>query len=102
MVFAVYWFLNKTRAGLVLRAVGENDISARSIGYSVIGVRYGGDRLRRRDGGHRGQLFLDGDHAAVGGGHDGGARLDRAGAGGVLRLAGGPAARRAPISSACS
>ena len=41
MVFAVFWFLNKTRAGLVLRAVGENDISARSIGYSVIGVRYG-------------------------------------------------------------
>ena len=41
MVFAVYWFLNKTRAGLVLRAVGENDVSARSIGYSVVGVRYG-------------------------------------------------------------
>jgi simple sugar transport system permease protein len=40
-VFAVYWFLNRTRSGLVLRAVGENDISARSIGYSVIGVRYG-------------------------------------------------------------
>jgi simple sugar transport system permease protein len=40
-VFAVYWFLNRTRAGLVLRAVGENDVSARSIGYSVIGVRYG-------------------------------------------------------------
>ena len=40
MVGVVYWFLNKTRAGLVLRAVGENDVSARSIGYSVIGVRY--------------------------------------------------------------
>ena len=40
-VFGVYWFLNRTRAGLVLRAVGENDLSARSIGYSVIGVRYG-------------------------------------------------------------
>ena len=40
-VFAVYWFLNRTRAGLVLRAVGENDVSARSIGYSVVGVRYG-------------------------------------------------------------
>ena len=39
-VFGVYWFLNRTRAGLVLRAVGENDVSARSIGYSVIGVRY--------------------------------------------------------------
>jgi simple sugar transport system permease protein len=40
-VFGVYWFLNRTRAGLVLRAVGENDVSARSIGYSVAGVRYG-------------------------------------------------------------
>ena len=40
-VFAVYWFLNHTRSGLVLRAVGENDLSAHSIGYSVIGVRYG-------------------------------------------------------------
>jgi simple sugar transport system permease protein len=40
MVGLVAWFLNRTRAGLVLRAVGENDLSAHSIGYSVIGVRY--------------------------------------------------------------
>ncbi len=40
MVFAVAWFLKRTRAGLVLRAVGENDHSAHSIGYSVIGIRY--------------------------------------------------------------
>ena len=40
MVFATGWFLNRTRAGLVLRAVGENDLSAHSIGYSVVGVRY--------------------------------------------------------------
>ncbi len=40
LVFAVWWFLKKTRAGLILRAVGENDLSAHSIGYSVIGVRY--------------------------------------------------------------
>lgn len=40
MVFAVRWFLKSTRAGLILRAVGENDLSAHSIGYSVIGVRY--------------------------------------------------------------
>ncbi len=40
MVFAIWWFLHKTRAGLILRAVGENDISAHSIGYNVIGVRY--------------------------------------------------------------
>lgn len=40
MVAAVAWFLKSTRVGLVLRAVGENDNSAHSIGYSVIGVRY--------------------------------------------------------------
>jgi general nucleoside transport system permease protein len=40
MVGLVWWFLNRTRAGLILRAVGENDLSAHSIGYSVIGVRY--------------------------------------------------------------
>lgn len=40
MVPVVAWFLNRTRAGLILRAVGENDLSAHSIGYSVIGVRY--------------------------------------------------------------
>ncbi len=40
LVFAVWWFLKKTRAGLILRAVGENDLSAHSIGYSVVGVRY--------------------------------------------------------------
>jgi ABC-type uncharacterized transport system permease subunit len=40
MTAAVAFFLKKTRAGLVLRAVGESDTSAHSIGYSVIGVRY--------------------------------------------------------------
>ncbi|MGB7977124.1 MAG: ABC transporter permease [Roseiarcus sp.] len=40
MVFAVGWFLNRTRAGLILRAVGENDLSAHSIGYPVIAIRY--------------------------------------------------------------
>jgi simple sugar transport system permease protein len=40
LVVAVWWFLKKTRAGLILRAVGENDMSAHSIGYSVVGVRY--------------------------------------------------------------
>jgi ABC-type uncharacterized transport system permease subunit len=34
------WFLNRTRAGLVLRAVGEAPHSARAIGYPVIRIRY--------------------------------------------------------------
>lgn len=33
-------FLNHTRAGMVLRAVGESDASAHAIGYDVIRVRY--------------------------------------------------------------
>ena len=40
MVVVVWWFLQRTRAGLILRAVGENDLSAHSIGYPVIGIRY--------------------------------------------------------------
>jgi general nucleoside transport system permease protein len=40
MTVLVAWFLARTRGGLILRAVGESDISAHSIGYSVIGVRY--------------------------------------------------------------
>lgn len=37
---AVLWFLYRSRAGLVLRAVGESPASAHSIGYPVIGIRY--------------------------------------------------------------
>jgi ABC-type uncharacterized transport system permease subunit len=36
----VAWFLVRTRAGMILRAVGESDVSAHSIGYDVILVRY--------------------------------------------------------------
>ena len=39
-VAAVAWFLNGTKWGLVLRAVGENQDAAHAIGYSVIGIRY--------------------------------------------------------------
>jgi len=37
---AVAWFLKRSRAGLILRAVGEADGSAHSIGYDVIRIRY--------------------------------------------------------------
>jgi simple sugar transport system permease protein len=39
MVFVTWWFLRRTRQGMILRAVGENDLSAHSIGYSVRGYR---------------------------------------------------------------
>jgi ABC-type uncharacterized transport system permease subunit len=40
LVAGVTWFLFRTRAGLVLRAVGDNHVSAHSLGYRVILVRY--------------------------------------------------------------
>ncbi|MBB4284949.1 ABC transporter permease [Roseospira goensis] len=36
----VSWVLYRTRAGLVVRAVGENHHAAHAIGYPVIGIRY--------------------------------------------------------------
>ncbi len=39
LVFLVTWFLNTTRSGLVLRAVGENHDAAHAIGTPVVGVR---------------------------------------------------------------
>lgn len=40
MTFGVAWFLKRSRAGLVLRAVGESAESAHSIGHPVQLVRY--------------------------------------------------------------
>ncbi len=40
LFWAVLWFLARSRAGLVLRAVGESPSSAHAIGYPVIRIRY--------------------------------------------------------------
>ena len=40
LAFAVAWFLKSTRAGLILRAVGENHHAAHNIGYPVIKIRF--------------------------------------------------------------
>jgi simple sugar transport system permease protein len=37
---ATWWFLNRTRAGLILRAVGDSQDAAHAIGYRVIPIRY--------------------------------------------------------------
>lgn len=37
---AMQWFLNHTRAGLLVRAVGESPHAAHSLGYPVIAIRY--------------------------------------------------------------
>ena len=41
MFIVIGWFLYKTRAGLVLRSVGESPAVAHSVGFPVVGVRYG-------------------------------------------------------------
>lgn len=40
MVIVVWWFLSKTRAGLILRAVGDSHDAAHAMGYSVIKIRF--------------------------------------------------------------
>lgn len=40
LTVGVWWFLKRSRAGMVLRACGDSDVSAHSIGYDVIRVRY--------------------------------------------------------------
>ncbi|WP_458792410.1 ABC transporter permease [Yoonia sp. MH D7] len=39
LVAATWYFLNKTRGGLILRAVGENHDAAHALGYKVVRVR---------------------------------------------------------------
>src|SRR5258708_34517298 len=41
MFGVIGWFLYKTRAGLVLRSVGESPSVAHSVGFPVVGARYG-------------------------------------------------------------
>ena len=40
MMFAVIWFLYRSRPGLILRGIGEAPESAHAIGYPVIRIRY--------------------------------------------------------------
>jgi general nucleoside transport system permease protein len=39
LVIAIWWFLYRTRAGLILRAIGDNDASAHALGYPVLKIR---------------------------------------------------------------
>lgn len=40
LVIAVHYFLFRTRAGLVIRSVGDSHASAHALGINVIGIRY--------------------------------------------------------------
>jgi len=39
LVVGIWWFLYRTRGGLVLRAVGDNHTSAHALGYPVLKIR---------------------------------------------------------------
>jgi len=39
LVVGIRWFLYRTRAGLILRAVGDNHLSAHALGYPVLRIR---------------------------------------------------------------
>ena len=39
LIVAIWWFLYRTRSGLVLRAVGDNHASAHALGYPVLTIR---------------------------------------------------------------
>ncbi|MGM4929076.1 ABC transporter permease [Tardiphaga sp. 619_E2_N8_5] len=39
LIIGMSWFLYRTRAGLVLRAIGDNHVSAHALGYPVLKIR---------------------------------------------------------------
>jgi ABC-type uncharacterized transport system permease subunit len=39
LMAGIWWFLHRTRAGLILRAVGDNHLSAHALGYPVLRIR---------------------------------------------------------------
>jgi general nucleoside transport system permease protein len=39
LIIGVWWFLYRTRAGLILRACGDNHVSAHALGYGVLKIR---------------------------------------------------------------
>jgi simple sugar transport system permease protein len=39
LIIGVWWFLYRTRGGLILRACGDNHVSAHALGYGVLKIR---------------------------------------------------------------
>jgi simple sugar transport system permease protein len=39
LIVAIWYFLYRTRAGLILRAIGDNHVSAHALGYPVLKIR---------------------------------------------------------------
>jgi ABC-type uncharacterized transport system permease subunit len=98
LTFGLIWFLYRTRAGLVLRSVGESPESAHALGYPVRRIRFmaviAGGALCGLAGAYLSTVYTP----AVGRGHGRGPRLDRAGAHHLRHLAAhSRAAGRLPV-----
>jgi simple sugar transport system permease protein len=87
LVIGVSLFLRRTRPGLILRAVGENDASAHAIGYPVIAIRYAA-------------IAFGGALAGLGGAYFSLALTPRAAAGSHSRSSSSPPGGRAACCSA--
>ena len=89
LVAAVWAGLKYTRAGLILRAVGENHDAAHALGYKVVRVRVLAIAVRRCLRRTWRGLSQPRSGAAMDRGHDRRCGLDRAGAGCLRQLEGG-------------
>ncbi len=94
LVVGVWFFLYRTRAGLILRAVGDNHASAHALGYPVLQDPDARGDVRRRLRRARGRLSAARLYAVLHSRHDRRARMDRAGAGRVRLMAAGAAGDR--------
>ena len=83
----VAWALGRTRAGLVLRAVGEDAQSAHALGHNVLLVRTGAVLFGGMMSGLAGACLSAGRNADVDGGAERRPGLDCARLGGVRRVA---------------
>ena len=90
LIVAIWFFLYRTRAGLVLRAVGDNHTSAHALGYPVLKIRLLAVLFGGGCAGPRRRLSAARLYAVLGLGHDRRARLDRARARGVRLVAAVP------------
>ena len=94
LVVFLWWYIYRTRAGLRLRAIGERPEAADAMGVDVARLR----AMYVIAGGVAGRAGwsgdLAGDESRLDGRDDGGARLDRGGAGDLRRLEPGAGRRR--------
>ncbi len=94
LVAGIWWFLYRTRAGLVLRAVGDNHTSAHALGYPVLRIRMLAGAVRRRLCRPGRRVSAARLHALLHSRHDRRPRLDCARPRGVLILAARPPRHR--------